>query len=50
MGHGNQGPEIERVRALMPVLNTSNFDDHSIKMNGASMETPFPIISLWEVF
>ena len=41
MGHGNQGPEIERVRAFMPVLITSNFDDHSIKMNGASMETPF---------
>ena len=41
MGHGNQRPEIELVRALMPVLVTSNFDDDSIKNEWASMETPF---------
>ena len=41
MGHGNQRPEIELVRALMPVLVTSNFDDESIKNEWASMETPF---------
>ena len=31
MGHGNQRPEIELIRAFMPVLVTSNFDDDSIK-------------------
>ena len=31
MGHGNQRPEIELVRAFMPVLVTSHFDDDSIK-------------------
>ena len=31
MSHGNQRPEIELVRAFMPVLVTSNFDDDSIK-------------------
>ena len=41
MGHGNQRPEIELVRAFMPVLVTSNFDDDSIKNEWASMETPF---------
>ena len=41
MGHGNQKPEIEHVRAFMPVLVTSNFDDDSIKNEWASMETPF---------
>ena len=41
MGHGNQRPEIELVRAFMPVLVTSNFDDDSIKNERASMETPF---------
>ena len=41
MGHRNQRPEIERVRAFMPVLVTSNFDDDSIKNEQASMETPF---------
>ena len=35
------GPEIELVRAFMPVLVTSNFDDDSIKREWASMETPF---------
>ena len=41
MGHGNQKPEIELVRAFMPILVTSNFDDDSIKNEWASMETPF---------
>ena len=41
MDHGNQRPEIELVRAFMPVLVTSNFDDDSIKTEWASMETPF---------
>ena len=41
MGHGNQRPEIELVRAFMPVLVTSNFDDDSIKNEWASMETPY---------
>ena len=50
MGHGNQRPEIELVQAFMPVLITSNFDDDSIKNKWASMETPFPIISLWKCF
>ena len=34
-------PEIKLVRAFMPVLVTSNFDDDSIKNERASMETPF---------
>ena len=33
-------PEIKLVRAFMPVLVTSNFDD-SIKNGPAGMETPF---------
>ena len=37
MGHGNQRPKIELVRAFMPVLVT----DDSIKNEPASMETPF---------
>ena len=41
MGHGNQWPEIELVRAFMPVLVTSNFDDDSIKNEWASRETAF---------
>ena len=41
MGHGNQRPEIELVRAFMPVLVNSNFDDDSIKNEWASMETSF---------
>ena len=41
MGYGNQRPEIELVRAFMPVLVTSNFNDDSIKNEWASMETPF---------
>ena len=34
-------PKIELIRAFMPVLVTSNFDDDSIKNERASMETPF---------
>ena len=34
-------PEIKLVRAFMPVMVTSNFDDDSIKNEQASMETPF---------
>ena len=34
-------PEIKLVRAFMPVLVTSNFDDDSIKNERASMETAF---------
>ena len=41
MGHGSQRPEIKLVRAFMPVLITSNFDDDSIKNEWASKETPF---------
>ena len=41
MGKGNQRPEIKLVRAFMPVLDNSNFDDDSIKNEWASMETPF---------
>ena len=41
MGYGNQRPEIELVRAFMPVLVTSNFEDDSIKNDRAGMETPF---------
>ena len=34
-------PEIKHIRAFMPVLVTSNFDDDLIKNEQASMETPF---------
>ena len=37
----DQRPEIKLVRAFMPVLDTSNFDDDSIKNERASTETPF---------
>ena len=37
----NQRPQIELVRAFMPVLVTNNFDDDSIKNEWASMEKPF---------
>ena len=33
--------EIKLIRAFMPVLVTSNFDDDSIKNERASMKTPF---------
>ena len=33
-------PAIKLVRAFMPVLVTSNFDDDWIKTERASMETP----------
>ena len=41
MSHENQKPEIELIRAFMPVLVTNNVDDDSIKTEWASMETPF---------
>ena len=41
MGHGNQRPQIALIRAFMPVLVISNFDDDSIKTKWASMEKPF---------
>ena len=34
-------PDIKLVRAFMPVLITSNFDDDAIKNERASMETAF---------
>ena len=34
-------PKIEFDQAFMSVLVTSNFDDDTIKNEGASMETPF---------
>ena len=34
-------PKMELDRAFMPVLDTSNFDDDSIKNERASMEKPF---------
>ena len=34
-------PKIELDQAFMPVLFTSNFDDDSINIERASMETPF---------
>ena len=43
-------PKIELDRAFTPVLVTSNFEDDSIKNVRGSMKTPFPIISLWEIF
>ena len=39
-------PEIKLDQAFMPVLVTRNSDDDLIKNEQASMETPFPIISL----
>ena len=41
MGHENQRSEMELVRAFMPVLFTSNFDDDSIKNERARMEIAF---------
>ena len=46
MGHGNQRPEIELVRAFMSVLVTSNFDDDSFKMNELALRHHFPIRSV----
>ena len=34
-------PEIKLIRAFMPVLVSSNFDDESIKNERDSMETAF---------
>ena len=36
MSHGNQRPEIELVRAFMPVLVTSNFDDFFFNLNNGN--------------
>ena len=36
-------PKIEFDRAIMPVLVTGNFNDDSIKIERASMETAFSI-------
>ena len=41
MAHGNHRPEIKLVRAFMPVLVTSHFDNDSIKNERASMESTF---------
>ena len=49
MGHGNQRPEIELLRAFMAVLVTSNFVDDLIKLNELAWRHHFPIISLWEI-
>ena len=38
---GLMRPEIKLIRALMPVLVTSNFDDDLIKNEQARMETAF---------
>ena len=46
-------PQIKLVRAFMPVLVTSNFDDDSIrKKNELARRQHFPIIhvSIWEIF
>ena len=45
-------PKIKHDRAFMTVLDTSNFDDDSIKNERASMETPFSHYKsiLWETF
>ena len=40
LAHGLIRPEIKLVRAFMPVLVTSNFDDDSIKKRRAIMKTP----------
>ena len=50
MGHGSQRPEIELVRAFMPVLATSNFDEIRSKMNELAWRQHFPNISLWKTF
>ena len=43
-------PKIKLDQAFMPVLVTRNFDDDLIKNEQASMETPFLITSLEEIF
>ena len=40
-------PEIKFVRAFMPVLVTSNFDDD---LNKLAWRHHFPIITLWNIF
>ena len=41
LGHENQMLKMELARAFMPVPITSNFNDDSIKIERASMVTPF---------
>ena len=43
-------PQIKLMRAFMPVLVTSNFDDDLIKNERASMQTAFFHYNLWEMF
>ena len=43
-------PEIKLFRAFMPVLVTRNFDDDSIKIEQASMETAFSHYKSMEIF
>ena len=43
------GPKIKLVRAFMPVLVTSNFDDDSIENEQASMETAFSYYKSMEI-
>ena len=43
-------PEFKLVRDLMPVLVTSKFDEHPIKNERTSLESPFPHYSIWELF
>ena len=43
-------PEIKLVRALVPVLATSNFDDDSIKNERASMEKAFSLYKSMKIF
>ena len=43
-------PEIKLIRAFMPVLVTSNFDDDSITNDRASMETAFSHYKSMRIF
>ena len=43
-------PKIELDQALMTVLANSNFDEDSIKIEQASMETPFSHYKSMEKF
>ena len=50
MGHGNQRPEIELLRAFMPVLVASNFYDDSIKNEWARAANPVVSGPIWSKF
>ena len=43
-------PEIKLIRAFMPVLATSNFDDDSIKNERAGMEIAFSLYKSMGIF